>query len=72
MIGEREATKVIYERNLFHERDNKAVYTTASIAHGWAGAVMPFEQLFGKNFNSMTDGPTNQRTDQPMDRQSDL
>ena len=44
---------------------NKAVYTTASLAYGWAGAVMLFKQLYGKNFNSMTD----RRTDGWMDRQ---
>ena len=30
----------------------------ASVAYGWAGAVMPFKLLFGRNFDSVTDGRT--------------
>ena len=47
---------------------NKAVCTTASVAYRWAGAVMPFKQLFGKTFKSVTD----QRIDGWMDQQSDM
>ena len=28
-------------------RVNKAVFATASVAYGWAEAVMPFKSLFG-------------------------
>ena len=40
------------------KNSNKAVYKTASVTYGWAWASMQFRKLFGKNFNSMTDGPT--------------
>ena len=40
--------------------ENKAVFTRASVAYGWAGAVMPFKQAFGKNFDG--DGSTDRRT----------
>ena len=33
----------------------KPVYTTASVAYVWAGALMQFGKLFGEIFNSMTD-----------------
>ena len=46
--------------NELHE--NKAVYTTASVAYRWAGAVVRFRQVIGKKFNSMTDQPTNRPT----------
>ena len=60
-------------------RENKAVYTTASVTYGKAGAVMPYKQLLGKNFNSMTDqwtdgwmvGRTDGWTDEQTDRQTD-
>ena len=34
---------------------NKAVYTTASVAYGWAGAVMQVRSLFGLNSRRVTD-----------------
>ena len=36
---------------------------TASVAYGWAGAVMLFEPLFGVILQSVTDGPTDQPTE---------
>ena len=50
-----------------------AVYTTTSVAYGWAGAVMRFRQLFGRNFesvinrgtNGLTFGQTNRLTNRP-------
>ena len=42
---------------------NKTVYTTASVAYGWAGAVMEVRSLFGLISHCVTDGPTDGRTD---------
>ena len=47
---------------------NEAVYTTASVAYGWAGAVTEVRSPFGVFSYCVTDG----QTDQPTDRQSDL
>ena len=47
---------------------NKAVYTTASVAFGWAGAVMEVRSLFGLISHCVTDGPTDRPTDGPTDR----
>ena len=47
------------------------MYTAASVAYGWAGALMRFRQLFGKNFNSVTNGQTDGRTDGPTDGPTD-
>ena len=49
-------------------RLNKAVYTTASVAYGWAGAVMEVRSLFGLISHCVTDGPTDRPTDGPTDR----
>ena len=50
---------------------NKAMNTTASVAYGWAGAVMLFKQLFGKNFNSVTDARTDGQPDRRTDGRTD-
>ena len=46
---------------------NKAVYTTASVAYGWAGALMEVRSLFGLisvvKKKHVTDGPTDGKTD---------
>ena len=47
---------------------NKMVYTIVSVACRWAGAVMPFKQLFSKNFNIITDGLIDGRTDKRTNR----
>ena len=47
---------------------NNAVYATASVANGWAGAVMRFGKLFGENFTSVTDLPSDGPTDRWTDR----
>ena len=49
---------------------NKAVYTTASVAYGWAGAVMRFRYLFNENFHNVTDQRMHGPTDGPTDRVS--
>ena len=41
-----------------HHGKKKAIYKTASVTYGWAGAVMVFKQLFS--------------TDKPTDRQNKL
>ena len=50
----------------------KALYTTPSVAYGWAGALMRLRQRSGKSFNSVTygwtDEQTNGQTDGPTDR----
>ena len=40
-----------------HSLSNKAVYTTAPVAYGWAGAVMQVKSPFGVT-NGQTDRPT--------------
>ena len=50
------------------ERRNKAVYTTASVAYGWAGAVTEVRSPFGVFSHCVTDKWTNGWTN----RQSDL
>ena len=47
---------------------NKAVYTTASVAYGWAGAVMEVKSPLGVFSHSVTDRPTDRRTDRRTDR----
>ena len=53
---------------------NKAVYTTASVAYGWAGEVTQVKLPFGVFFNCVTirpmDRPT-KCTSGPMDQQID-
>ena len=44
----------------------KVVYTTASVAYGWAGLVMQFRQLFRVLSHSVTD----RRMDQPSNEPS--
>ena len=62
---------------------NKALYMTTSVAYGWAGAVMPFKQIFRGKFqqcDGWTDGRKEGRMERPKDgpinglteRQSDL
>ena len=46
---------------------NKAVYTTASVAYGWAGAVTEVRSPFGVFSHCVTDGPTDRRTDGPTE-----
>ena len=42
---------------------NKAVYTTASVAYGWAGAVTEVKLPFGVFFHCMNDRRTNGPTE---------
>ena len=42
---------------------NKAVYTTASVAYGWAGAVTQVKLPFIVFSHSVTDGPTDRPTE---------
>ena len=46
---------------------NKALYTTALVAYGWAGAVTRVKSSFGVFSHRVTSGPTDQRTDLPTD-----
>ena len=46
---------------------NKAVYTTASVAYGWVGAVMEVKSLLGV-FLTFRDRPTDRPTYGPTDR----
>ena len=48
-------------------RLNKAVYTTASVAYGWAGAVMQVKSPFRMFSQFETDGRTDGLTDRPTD-----
>ena len=43
---------------------------TASVAYGWAGAVMQFNSLFGINFDCVTDQRSDRRTDQRTNLES--
>ena len=45
------------------EISNKAVCMITSVAYGRTEALMRFKEPFGKNFNIVTDGRTNQPTD---------
>ena len=45
------------------EKRHKVVYTTASVAYRWAGAVMRFRYLSGKSLNSVTNQLTDGWTD---------
>ena len=44
-----------------HSLSNKAVYTTAPVAYGWAGAVMQVKSPFGVFLHCMTDGEMDQQ-----------
>ena len=46
----------------------KAVYTRASVAYGWAGAVIRVRKLHGEKLNRVTDRRTDGRTDRLTDR----
>ena len=47
---------------------NKAGYTAVPVADGWAGVEMRVFTVFA---HGQTHGPSNQRTDGPMDRWMD-
>ena len=57
------------EAEEMEEEEEEAVYTTASVAYGCAGALMQVRSLFGLNPHCVTDGPTDGRW---TDRQTDL
>ena len=44
----------------FYSNVNKAIYTTASVACGWAGAVMLKDGQKSYFYKSVTDGPMDQ------------
>ena len=47
------------------------VYTTASVAYDWAGAVMKKPLAKRRKSKGGTDRPTDRQTDQPTDRPTD-
>ena len=48
-----------------------AVYTTASVAFDWAGAVMKNRSQNAENAKKGNGGPTDRLTDRPTDRPTD-
>ena len=59
--------KVKDEHMVIRTGKNKAVYTTASVAYGWVGAVMEVKSLLGV-FLTFRDRPTDRPTYGPTDR----
>ena len=53
------------------ENLNKAVYTTASVTYGWAGAVTEVESPFSVFLHCMTDHLMDQRMDQWTNKRTD-
>ena len=51
---------------------NKAVYTTASVAFGWAESLLEVRSLFGLISQSVIDGSMDRQMDKRTDQQSDL
>ena len=50
---------------------NKAVYTTASVAYGWAGAALQVSSPSGVFLYCVIEQQTDRPTDRPADRQTD-
>ena len=55
--------------DLLEEKNNKTVYTTASVAYGWAGGIDESKITFRLEF-ALSDGQTDRPTDGPNDRKS--